>query len=84
MCENIVEYRRTAVIKLDTPEGADVHLRKITTLEVDLIRGLFTVFVKGNYPINSCVNLSLGSNLEKGFLSGIILNDSLARKIIFI
>jgi hypothetical protein len=26
MCENIVEYRRTAVIKLDTPEGADEHL----------------------------------------------------------
>jgi putative transposase len=26
--ENIVEYRRTAVIKLDTPEGADEHLRE--------------------------------------------------------
>jgi putative transposase len=27
-CENIVEYRRTAVIKLDTPEGADEYLRE--------------------------------------------------------
>jgi hypothetical protein len=26
--ENDVEYRRTAVIKLDTPEGADAHLRE--------------------------------------------------------
>jgi hypothetical protein len=28
MYENIGEYRRTAVIKLDTPEGADKHLRE--------------------------------------------------------
>jgi transposase, IS605 OrfB family, central region len=28
MCENTVEYRRTAVIKLDTPEGADGSLRE--------------------------------------------------------
>ena len=28
ICENTVEYRRTAVIKLDTPEGADNSLRE--------------------------------------------------------
>jgi putative transposase len=28
MCENTVEYRRTAVIKLDTPERADDSLRE--------------------------------------------------------
>jgi hypothetical protein len=28
MCESTVEYRRTAVIKLDTPEGADDSLRE--------------------------------------------------------
>ena len=28
LCGIIVEYRRTAVIKLNTPEGADTHLRE--------------------------------------------------------
>jgi len=28
MCENRVEYRRTAVIKVDSPDGADGSLRE--------------------------------------------------------